>query len=1269
MSRYDDYEDLPQRERKRSKAKQRSKGPTKPLDGKRLLAQLNVLQHELVFWSGEAPDEFFEVNGQPFWTIHYGLAQELAKKPSGIYVRLSERDYKRIDRGTLTHLQKLYNDANRHRDVLRKQMAHHSSWLSLAERKLQLLERVLFALDAFKRKKVEALVLEALCIWVGRDENRPSHWLATAEIDRWLQTKGESRLPGKRLGAVVLGKRDHECKLYDSHKTWWRYGRMLDQWPAGLVALLKGGNQEQLKDLLQRCPQINSKAAVLGVFDYLWKAPRGDLMEFLEAMPVVIGAFRKCLQYTEKSKREFTDFLQIAMQFPFANNLDKIPKPNKSRPKWLGVSDEFLEHLKKNLTIRMRRDGFSLKSRYVNKDPFIAASIYFLGMRPELKWKRHFSRLKSNDLSQMEEWFLAGIHSMLLKEIGEPDCRLEQVACSIFGTCAALAGCENTALAFSEWLDASRKYWAPGKSGLRHIEYALYHLNEWMNQSKLDSENLQRLTEILQLNSGDIYGDSQRLIGDFLKVKPNLFEWDSLNPTYILSKFGFLEYEHCQLLLKNHLLDYAEIFLGKNQDRKKLPEMLEVLDIENRNWMARWIKMSEPVRFYKEYESTTDFLKTILAWCDSAKQESGFEDNEIYYLFDILYGWCYGRNRKRANKFLDFFQRHPWFLKRLSTTAAFFQQFNEEQLNKKWDSLFYAIDEYGGLVGIAIEWEKLGWKNLKPTILQLFDNYHQIDQAIAAGKHKSPAIYRCRYIEIPLMVQLSNQDLEKLKRLLLFETETLKYTEDCLNGWKYLQQFESIRKYLSEALDRPEWTTRVFRLLSRIAIAVRFQSKDLLNEKFSQWEQPDGNWETQELKLPKNVEVACRQLIHWRSLAGKPDTLPKTVQQILKRPQSIQKEYEFLCQKAVLTKEMKTRKENLEHYLANKKELERWVVEDLREQLRKQSLLAKLDALENCVQLAIDQHWQKILGPVQATTEMNSSDWDNALILYSNIDENRSLLRRLLRSEAVGDRSWYQSHQENLKFLRKMEKAGMSTKAWRKDWRETVRMRDGNWTIYTETEPLKVLQMGNIFGTCLSINDFNNFSTVANALEANKRVIYITSPQGKIIGRKLILFTDELKFVGCYSYGSGDSPWIKILLDLFCKKIMRAVGIKREQLEIEDSWAIESKNVSLFAKTYYDLDEDWDEWIFERNVSLKQIQFRSKPNADWLTKYLPEEKKALENETLCRAILYLGETSLPAIKKLKPEKFEKEDWQSIQKHARQARLRNGVKKIINPGEP
>ena len=93
-----------------------------------------------------------------------------------------------------------------------------------------------------------------------------------------------------------------------------------------------------------------------------------------------------------------------------------------------------------------------------------------------------------------------------------------------------------------------------------------------------------------------------------------------------------------------------------------------------------------------------------------------------------------------------------------------------------------------------------------------------------------------------------------------------------------------------------------------------------------------------------------------------------------------------------------------------------------------------------------------------------------------------------------------------------------------------------NIRIYIETDPMKVLQMGHVVrGSCLDIGGGNEYSTIANAVEANKRVLYAEA-NGKIVGRKLIAISDEGHIVQFRTYYASDfaldEPFEQFIADL-----------------------------------------------------------------------------------------------------------------------------------------
>jgi len=59
--------------------------------------------------------------------------------------------------------------------------------------------------------------------------------------------------------------------------------------------------------------------------------------------------------------------------------------------------------------------------------------------------------------------------------------------------------------------------------------------------------------------------------------------------------------------------------------------------------------------------------------------------------------------------------------------------------------------------------------------------------------------------------------------------------------------------------------------------------------------------------------------------------------------------------------------------------------------------------------------------------------------------------------------------------------------------------------VYVEQNPIKILQMGNVVGgSCLASDGSNCWTTITNALDINKRVLYIKDKKGDIMARRLI---------------------------------------------------------------------------------------------------------------------------------------------------------------------
>ncbi len=119
-------------------------------------------------------------------------------------------------------------------------------------------------------------------------------------------------------------------------------------------------------------------------------------------------------------------------------------------------------------------------------------------------------------------------------------------------------------------------------------------------------------------------------------------------------------------------------------------------------------------------------------------------------------------------------------------------------------------------------------------------------------------------------------------------------------------------------------------------------------------------------------------------------------------------------------------------------------------------------------------------------------------------------MRRLLRAcgQREGTRAWSLAHPANENWLRShpADRVALWTGGFviEKEIEGAGALRVG-----PEDDLQAILRMGTEFSTCLSAGCFNSFSTAANALDANKRVIYARDAQGRPWARQLIAIAES----------------------------------------------------------------------------------------------------------------------------------------------------------------
>ena len=145
--------------------------------------------------------------------------------------------------------------------------------------------------------------------------------------------------------------------------------------------------------------------------------------------------------------------------------------------------------------------------------------------------------------------------------------------------------------------------------------------------------------------------------------------------------------------------------------------------------------------------------------------------------------------------------------------------------------------------------------------------------------------------------------------------------------------------------------------------------------------------------------------------------------------------------------------------------------------------------------------------------------------------------------------------------------------------------------------------------------------------------------------------------LGFYSYGSGrdegnEQPWIKILCDTLCYDIAQRTNARLisegERSKIDDDDEYIDKELSLFAKGYYESLEPFDWWVVGQSGNISGTEAkRSAQLAESIIQHI--EKDDYEEETL-RALLWLGDRALPILRKTH-NKLKSEHIEFLKKHS------------------
>ena len=204
------------------------------------------------------------------------------------------------------------------------------------------------------------------------------------------------------------------------------------------------------------------------------------------------------------------------------------------------------------------------------------------------------------------------------------------------------------------------------------------------------------------------------------------------------------------------------------------------------------------------------------------------------------------------------------------------------------------------------------------------------------------------------------------------------------------------------------------------------------------------------------------------------------------------------------------------------------------ERVRQESLSAVLDRA--CRQAA-----EKLLG--HRLPPRLPRGFRDAFHLLSRNESDLPLLRSflddVLRQRPLAERD------VNRRWLEQAWTRGLQTERWLQGLTFEIEVEGKIFRFATEEDPLHVLRMGSYFGTCLALEEgFNAASTLVNALDVNKHVIYGRRQDGTVVARKLIGATLDGKLAGYHTYASESRAEIRWALHRKLATFANECGLK-----------------------------------------------------------------------------------------------------------------------------
>ncbi len=300
---------------------------------------------------------------------------------------------------------------------------------------------------------------------------------------------------------------------------------------------------------------------------------------------------------------------------------------------------------------------------------------------------------------------------------------------------------------------------------------------------------------------------------------------------------------------------------------------------------------------------------------------------------------------------------------------------------------------------------------------------------------------------------------------------------------------------------------------------------------------------------PRETQVWLSRLEYYQRLCGKQPTLPKSLARILTTNDREAQELEYLREARsnnVLNDRMAVRLSLLEK---RKPRTQTAGGHRILRKAREVCAHAALDAVRHIAAREGQRAWQQHIG-LEPPNHLSGDEI--ASIAAWATGQNKTALKCLRELLAA----WchygmeYRKHLSLNKTWIEAASHHVDLNAWFTPEPCEVEANGLHIGVNQAMDPFRIFLMGSYFDTCLSLDEFNRDSVLANAYDANKAVIFALGLEGQILARKLVCINSIFHLIGYRTYIASDDTltpsmrkYVASMVDAFCGRWARNMEV------------------------------------------------------------------------------------------------------------------------------